>query len=529
MGFTSSNPGAATHNLSLPGRAGPATRGVVRRAHRYGTSIAMHAASRSRVLQFAALLALLLGLLALIDPLHAAAPVEGKWWGKIGSERERIDVGLEFLRNGEGRLELRLTQPISNYYGVDPGGETTLDGDRITNAGLHLDLRLVDGQLLGTFPGPNSPAQLERTRTLPQAPKPPRVPIGPSPRWEMRLNGQVRASPVVFEDRIYIGTSGGVFNAIDARDGKIAWAFPTGCPIHGAAAVDQDAVLVVCDGALFRLARSDGKEVWRYDLGDRGQARVLPHPQVFDWDWQAPQPLVADGIVYVGSGDGGFHAIDANTGLRRWRFDTRGAIRNGAAIDGERVIFGSRDNHVYALDRKDGRERWRFDTGAPIDATPVVHAGRVLIGNRGVGLHSLDTASGELDWRLYFWGSWVESTPIVLDDTIYIGSSDLRRVSEIDPRDGKVKWRTDVFGWTFGTPLVIGDRIHVGAAGGTPYFIPHRASYSVLERATGRVLSRRELPDTGGNQWGIVGSLARAGDLVVFATLGGSLFAYPID
>lgn len=41
-------------------------------------------------------------------------------------------------------------------------------------------------------------------------------------------------------------------------------------------------------------------------------------------------------------------------------------------------------------------------------------------------------------------------------------------MSAIQPETGKVLWRTDVYGWTFGTPLLVGDRIFVGAAGGEP-------------------------------------------------------------
>jgi outer membrane protein assembly factor BamB len=256
---------------------------------------------------------------------------------------------------------------------------------------------------------------------------------------------------------------------------------------------------------------------------------VLPHPQVFHWDWQAAQPVVAEGTVFIGAADGGFHAVNAQTGARVWRFDTGGKIRNGAVIDGNRVIFGSADHFVYALDRGNGREQWRFDTRAEVDATPVIHAGRVLIGNRGAGLYSLDAASGEERWRLFFWGSWVESTPVVVDDTIYIGSSDLRRVSAIRPDDGHVIWRSDVFGWTWGTPLVIGERIHVGVAGGAPYFIPHLASYTTLDRSSGRILTRRPLPDSGGHQWGIAVSPVRAGDTVVIASIEGALSGFPLE
>ena len=467
-----------------------------------------------------------------IDTTDAAEPrdpIEGLWLGETGSERERIQVGIEFRRKADGTLALLLTQPVSNYFGADAGGEVVREGNRVTHAGLALSLSLQGDTLTGTYPGPNSPATLKRVKRLPKELDPPDVPTGPEPRWQTRLNGQVYASPVVHEGIAYIGSSGGVFNAVDTRDGSLLWAFATGAPIFGAAAVSADVVLFACDnGMLFKLDRATGKELWRYDLGDADVARVLPHPSVFAWQWQAAQPLLADGRVYVGAADGGFHAIDAESGKRAWRFDTRGAIRGGAAIGGERVVFGSADGFVYALDRSSGKEAWRFDSGAEVDTTPVLHEGRVLIGNRGVGLYSLDAASGEQQWRLFFWGSWVESAPVVVDGTIYIGSSDLRRVSAIDPANGHVRWRSDVYGWSFGTPLVVGDRIHVGAAGGTPYFVRHLASYSVLDRATGRILTRRPIADTGGHQWGIAGSPALAGETVVVATIAGSLFGYPL-
>lgn len=455
-------------------------------------------------------------------------PVEGYWWGTAGSVREKVDVGLNFVRGDDGRLTLRITQPVSNYFDADVGGEVRRDGDRVLHEGLFLSLQLDGDTLRGTYPGPNSPATFTRAKRLPAESSPPALPPGPAPRWETRIGGQVYASPIVADGIAYIGTTGGVVNAVDTRDGTLRWTFATGAPVFASVTVAGDAIYVVADnGLLYRLDRGDGKERWRYALGDADVARVLPHPQVFAWDWQGAQPVVADGTIYIGAGDGGFHAVAAEDGKRRWRFDTRGAIRNAAAVDGDTVYVGSMDQFVYALSRSDGRERWRSDTGAAIDAALVVHDGRVLAGNRGAGLLSLDAATGETKWRLFFWGSWVESTPVVRDGVIYVGSSDLRRVSAIDPSDGRVLWRTDVYGWTWGTPLVTEHHIYAGVAGGAPYFIRHLASFSVLDRRSGKLVARRPLADSGGHQWGIAGSPALAGDTVVVATIAGSLLGFP--
>jgi outer membrane protein assembly factor BamB len=116
----------------------------------------------------------------------------------------------------------------------------------------------------------------------------------------------------------------------------------------------------------------------------------------------------------------------------------------------------------------------------------------------------------------------------VRDGVIYIGSSDLRRVSAIDPKDGHVIWRSDVYGWTWATPLVTQDRIFAGAAGGTPYSLRHVASFSTLDRKTGKLLTRWPIADSGSHQWGIAGSPAASGDAVIVATIAGSLYAFPM-
>ena len=459
----------------------------------------------------------------------AGDPLEGYWLGTAGSAKEKIDVGFEIRRDASGKLAVRLTEPIANYFGMEVG-EIKRDGEHVTSEALALSMALKDDALTGTYPGPNSPATLHRVDKLPQEPPVPDLPTGPAPRWETRLSGQAFAAPVVADGVAYIGTTGGVLNAVETAKGAITWTFSAGAPIFGAAAVQGDAVYFVCDnGFLYRLDRANGKERWHYDLGDAAVSRVLPHPTAFDWDWQGPQPVLADDVVYVGSGDGSFHAVDASSGQRKWRFETRGKIRVGAAIDGSRVVFGSGDHFVYSLDRATGKEIWRADTKADVDGAPLVDGGRVFVGNRGPGLFALDAVSGKELWRLFFWGSWVESTPVIRDGVLYIGSSDLARVSAVNPSDGHVIWRSNVYGWTWGTPVVTADRLYAGVSGGTPYFIKHVAGFATIDRKTGRVLTRWPIADTGGHQWGIAGSPAQSGDAVIVATVAGSLLAFPMQ
>ena len=300
-------------------------------------------------------------------------PVEGAWLGTCGTDKEHIDVGFEFYRDHRRQAALQLTEPILNTFGFDDPGEVRREGDRVIVDNLYVDLKLKGDTLVGHYPGPRSPATLHRVDALPTEAPVPDLPTGPAPLWQTRLDGQAYAAPIVADGVAYIGTTGGVFDAVDTKDGKIAWAFAPGAPIFGAAAVDGDAVYFASDnGYLYKLDRASGKERWHYiDRRRRRAARDaasddrrlgLASRATARRRWRR---LYRRGRRRLRRGRCGDRP-------RKWRFASRARIRTGAAIDGDRVVFGSADHFVYSLDRETGDERWRYDTGADVDATPVV-------------------------------------------------------------------------------------------------------------------------------------------------------------
>ena len=92
-------------------------------------------------------LALLLSILIAHAPAGAAPapasdPVEGIWLGTVGSEKERVEVGLELRRDAEGALKLFLTQPIANYFPLPAPGTVRREGDQVLLDEMFLSLRL---------------------------------------------------------------------------------------------------------------------------------------------------------------------------------------------------------------------------------------------------------------------------------------------------------------------------------------------------------------------------------------------------
>jgi outer membrane protein assembly factor BamB len=101
------------------------------------------------------------------------------------------------------------------------------------------------------------------------------------------------------------------------------------------------------------------------------------------------QPVVADGVVYVGTLRGVLHAIDAASGQDRWAFRAGGPVLHSCAASGGKVVFGCADGRVYGINAADGKQAWAVDTGAAVWNAPAIHDGAALVGSpqRQVVLH----------------------------------------------------------------------------------------------------------------------------------------------
>ena len=98
----------------------------------------------------------------------------------------------------------------------------------------------------------------------------------------------------------------------------------------------------------------------------------MPDP----FDVYLSSPVVWNGTVYFGSGDGNVYALNALSGAMQWKFQTGDVVHASPAISAGRLYIGSWDSYFYALDATTGKQLWRFKTGED----PKIH--------NQVGIHS---------------------------------------------------------------------------------------------------------------------------------------------
>lgn len=183
-------------------------------------------------------------------------------------------------------------------------------------------------------------------------------------------------TPVVVEDRVFIGTKRGHFYALDAADGHRLWKFPAADdahvgPIVGTAGVEGGKVfLASMDGCIYALDAPSGAELWKFDA---------QHPKMTGFSTSV---LLAEGKVFTANRGGRFYCLDQGNGQIVWTKDFPAALLQAPAYNDGRVHLACMDMRLYALDAQNGGEVWKTgpaDAVAFKDYWPVVHKGYVIV------------------------------------------------------------------------------------------------------------------------------------------------------
>jgi outer membrane protein assembly factor BamB len=309
--------------------------------------------------------------------------------------------------------------------------------------------------------------------------------LPPAPRvvWHVAFGAPLFSSPVLSGSLLYCGGLDSILHAIDATTGKEVWHFRTGGEIRSTVCISGELLyLNGGDGMVYTMKKRDGGLLWKVNIGEERKNDFA--------DYFQSSPVVRDGVLYVGSGDGRFSAIDANTSRVLWTSTTGGSVHSTPAIDHGKVFFGSFDGSVYALNGADGGQVWKFKTvghryfpRGEVQGSPAVFGNLVFVGARDYNVYAIDQEKGFCHWNKAFGRGWGLSMSV--DDSIlYIGTSDERVLIAADPETGRELWNDKMELLVFGNCAFSDSTLCVGTTIGRLHGIDIRTGRTIWSFAT---------------------------------------------
>ncbi len=303
-------------------------------------------------------------------------------------------------------------------------------------------------------------------------------------KWSFATGGRVVSSPVTQDGAIFFGSDDGYVYAVNAGSGQQLWRRGTGGPVAATPAVAGGIVYIGSyDGKFYALDARTGAPKWKFSTagerqfeakglnGMQPKTQTIPDP----FDIYLSSPVVANGSVYFGSGDGNLYALDANSGDLRWKFATGDVVHASPAFVDGVVYVGSWDSYFYAVDAASGKEKWRFHGGEDplihnqvgFQSSPAVVDGVVYTGCRDSNLYAIDAATGKEKWHFNNNGSWVISAPAVTQGKVFFVTSDSALYHVVDALTGKAVLQQEGKAFMFSSPAIAGDVVFVGVTNGT--------------------------------------------------------------
>lgn len=247
--------------------------------------------------------------------------------------------------------------------------------------------------------------------------------------------------------------------------------YPTGNAIFSTPIIDANDIIYVgsADHIFYALDPHSKKELWRDT-----------HGEIID----SAGCIGKDGSIYIGSGDGKVHAYSPD-GKKLWINDIlKNRVKEQFTFSSNywfeaNIVFGP-DGALYVANddfflykmTPDGKIIWGYRTGFMIwSAASFWKDGTVYIAGFDHLLYALDMNTGELKWKSDTRGSLVGSPAIGENGTIYQTSFN-GNVFAVCHKTGAIRWKVETGSHVYASVAISPeDIIYVGSTNGTFYAI----------------------------------------------------------
>ena len=219
-------------------------------------------------------------------------------------------------------------------------------------------------------------------------------------------------------------------------------------------------------------------------LSMKADFRSMP---VVRWRFRTDHPIISSpvidgGIVYFGSIDSTLYALDLQSGKIKWTLKTNGEIRSSVIIDNNKVYLAGGNGVLSCIDKNDGSVAWqtifnatamfmaerRYDFADYYHSTPLIDDNTIYIGSGNGRMNAYACQTGALLWSFRA-GDIIHNRPVISQNKLIFGSFD-GYVYALDKDDGELMWKFKSVGHQYfptgevqGSPAIAGKTLFIGA------------------------------------------------------------------
>jgi len=232
----------------------------------------------------------------------------------------------------------------------------------------------------------------------------------PRPLWRAAIGRAVRGSPALGETILAVGTVDRNVVLVDRTSGDVLWRQRVDGTIRAGPLLDQDRLYVATEaqpeGRVYAIRLRDGKTIWRTRVGS------VVAPIAFDGE-----------ALYAGTEGGAVVRVDAEAGSVRWRRALSGAIRAGPVATPHGLAVVTTADTLYLLDRTNGQVRGRLATPGAVLGTPATDGRRVYLSTTNGRVLAVALPELTVRWERAA-GDAVYGAPALSRDTLYVLTRD---------------------------------------------------------------------------------------------------------
>src|SRR6267143_6007926 len=201
----------------------------------------------------------------------------------------------------------------------------------------------------------------------------------PRPLWHVAMGRGVRGSPALGETAVAVGTADRSIVLVDRASGDVLWRTRLDGTVRAGPLLDEDRLYIATEaqsqGRVYAIRLRDGKELWH-----RGVGSVVA-PLAFDGD-----------AVYAGTEDGTVARLEPERGSISWRTALSGAVRAGPLVTPHGLVVATTSDTLYLLDRGNGTVHARLALPGAVLATPATDGRRVYLATVSGRILAVDLA-----------------------------------------------------------------------------------------------------------------------------------------